>query len=236
MGLFPIIEADAVVQVSDKFRIYANQSFISGSAATISNVEIEPDSGAGYTSVYNLGDKEKWILDWAYTSGGDKTISVRLTDSLANQVTMSMVITCLTSAQDRLFATDADLKALEDDVLLYLPKGRSSFKYMHRKVQNEILDWIKDIGLRRRDGTEYDKDDIIDISEVKKLSIEWALYLIFEDLVKRPDDVFDRKSKLYQDRKNEAMRKARLKLDYDQSGNLDKSEFYNLQSSRMSRG
>ena len=236
MGLFPVLETDSVVQRNDKFRIYANQSFISGTTQTIANVEIKPSATDSFISIYNLGNKEKWFLDWAYAVAGDQVVTLRITDSLAVQATASMTVKSLTISEDNLFSNDQELKALEDDVLNYLPKGRSCFKYLHRKVQTLILDWIRDLGLSKADGTDYVSSDIVNALEFRKLSTDWALYLIFEDLVKRPDDVFDRKAKIYEDRMKDSMKKAKLKLDHNQNGVIEENEFYRFNSSRMSRG
>ena len=236
MGLFPIIEADSSVQVNDKLRIRACQSFISGSTATITNVEIETHTGDGFVSVYNAGDNGLWYLDWAYSTAGTKVISVKLTDSLANVVTMTMDITCLTEVEDNLFSTDSELKSREDEVMFYLPEGRSSFKYLHRRVQADIMDWLADMGLRNTDKELYTKDDVLNKTEIRKLSTVWALHLIYTDLVKRPDDVFDKKSKFYEDEIVKSKQKAKISLDYNKDGLQDSWENYDLTSSRMSRG
>ena len=77
MSIFVDCINEEIIQVNDKTRIDVSRSFVSG--ATITDIEIKPESAEDFISVFN-SDQEQWFLDWAYNSPGDKVISVRATD------------------------------------------------------------------------------------------------------------------------------------------------------------
>jgi hypothetical protein len=49
--IFPLVESEPIVQVSDKTRLSAVKSFKSNDEPAISLVEIEPESGSGFINV-----------------------------------------------------------------------------------------------------------------------------------------------------------------------------------------
>ena len=107
---------------------------------------------------------------------------------------------------------------LESDILKYVPEGRSSFKYVHREAQNEILDWLFTNGYMKADTTPYTIDDIINVSEFKFWSKYSTLRLLYEDFSKAPDDVFMQKAKRYENMAHTWRHKSVLHIDDNGDG------------------
>lgn len=228
MAIFPIIESDNTVQLNDKFRIDCTKSYISKGEAAVTLVEIEPHTGDGFIAVTGSPVLSKnWFLDWQYASAGGKTVSVRITTSGA-PVTVTKTISAITSATDKLFSTDQDLVAIEHNILKYVPEGRSSFKYIHREAQKQMLEWLYVNGYRKYDGSRITVDEVIDVENVKYWSIYLALRLIFQDLSNQPDDIFEKKSKLYQNDEHKWRENIALKFDLDGDGVQGATEGYSM--------
>lgn len=235
MAIFPIIECDSVVQENDKFRIDASKSYISKGENPITLVEIEPDTGLGFIAVQGLPVANKnFFLDWQYDSAGDKTVSVRITTDGA-PVTVTKTVVCVTEAEDKLFSNDQDLEEIENKILKYVPDGRSSFKYMHRRAQKEMIAYLNKCGWKKYDQTDITKDDFIDVEQVRYWSTYLTLRLIFKDISNQPNDVFEQKSKMYENQEHRWREIAALRLDLDGSGTQETLEGINLTSRDLVR-
>ena len=233
MAIFGIISVEPVVQVDDKLRIGGYKSFISPDEAAITLIEIEPETGAGFVDVTSQ-DMDDVYLDWIYLTNGDKEITLRITTDGAPQ-TFTKEISVLTEAEDKLFSTDSQLFNYEPDVIRYLPKGKSSFKYVHRQCQSEILEHLYTNGYVKTDNTRIEKEDVIRIEEVSYWSRFMALRIIYRQLSNAVDDIFDQKSKRYENDEHKWRNKAILKLDFNGDGVQGEYEAANITSKRLVR-
>jgi len=235
VAIFPKIECDDVVQVSDKFRIDCTKSYLSKGEAAISLVEIEPEVGSGFIAVTGSPIAAKnWFLDWEYAASGVKTVGVRVTTN-AVPVTLTTQVEVVTAEDDKLFSSDSDLVSIEHNILKYVPEGRSSFKYIHREAQKQILEWLYINGFRGTGNTRLTKENVIDVSEVRFWSKYLALRLIFQDLSNAPEDVFDKKSKLYQRDEHKWRENSGLKLDFNGDGVQGAYESANMTTRNLVR-
>lgn len=158
--LFPsLTNLESIVQVDDRFRLNASNSF--SPDEEITDVLIEPEVGAGFISIFNT-DKDKWYLDWAYELDGMKTVTIRLVGSVTVQKDKTYTINCLTEEDDALFSTDTDIYPFEPTINDELPKGKNSFLYAHRKAQDLILDWLREQRIFKTDESSsvFTKQDI----------------------------------------------------------------------------
>ena len=214
MSLFPFIECGDTEQVFDKMRINASKSFAGkDETSAITAVEIEPEAGAGFISVFD-SNKKNWFLDWEYATDGDKVISCRVTTDGA-PVVSTKTITILTQADDNLFATDDDLYRSETDILSFVPDGRNTFKYSHRYCQVQILEDLYRIGITDISGNKLTPAAVVNIDEVRQWSRFLALELIYLDVSNAVDDIFQQKSNIYKGWALESRQKAIMKLDFN---------------------
>ncbi len=235
MAIFPIIECDDKVQTSDKFRIDCSKSYISKGEAAVTLVEIEPHTGDGFIAVTgNPILSKNWYLDWQYATTGTKVVSLRITTSGA-PVTITKSIVCVDSATDKLFASDQDLVVIEHNILKYVPEGRASFKYIHREAQKQMLEWLYINGYRKYDGDRITVDEVLEVENVKYWATYLALRLIFQDLSNQPDDVFEKKSKMYQNDEHKWRENIALKFDLDGDGIQGSTEGYNFTTRSLVR-
>lgn len=231
----PIIECEATLQTLDKTRIDATKSFVSKDEPAITNVEIEPEAGNGYITVFASGDSKQWFLDWVYAGASRSVVvSCRITTSSGNTIT-TKTIAVVSSADDKLFSSDQDLLALEPDILKWVKKGRSSFLDVHRMAQAKILEYFDEAGIRNADGTKISKNEMLDLSEVRPWSRDLTLSLIFRGLSNQVDDVFDAKAKFYMSEAKKRSDRAVLAWDHDKDGELNEGEQITLTSSVMVR-
>jgi len=233
MAIFGYIETEDIVQENDKFRISAHKSYVSKDESAITAIEIEPEAGAGFINVYNI-DSDNWYLDWEYTTDGTKTISLRVTTDGA-PVTITKDITCLTEADDKLFSTDQDLFRHETDILKYVPRGKNTYKFMHRLAQTEILEQLYKDGYTTIDNLKLTKDNVIRIDELTQWSKFVTLRIIFRNLSNAIDDIYDRKSKSYQNDEHMWRTKAILKLDFNGDGEQGEYEYADITTRKLLR-
>lgn len=234
MAIFPIIESDDIVQVDDKFRINCSKTYISKGEAAITLVEIDPGTGTFVPVTGSPVSSKNWFMDFQHGTVGAKTVAVRVTTDGA-PITTSKTVTVLSVVDDYLFSKDQDLVAIESDVLKYVPDGRSSFKYAHREAQGQILEWLWVNGYKKNDGTRFVKTDFIDLLEVNYWSRYLTLRLIFKDLSNQVDDIFDKKSKAFENIEHQWRTKALLKLDVNGDDTLDVYEGFNMTTRRLVR-
>lgn len=236
MPAFGIIECEKVVQVSDKTRISAAKSFVSKGASAISTVEVEAEAAAGYVTVSGTGIQPKdWTLDWVYSTSGVKTISLRITQADATVTTFTKTLEVVTEAADLLWSDDQDLVTYEVDLLKWLPDGKASFKFVHRRSQSLILDWLDEIRIYKDDGTRIEKADLTHTEDLRKLSTMWTLENIFSSISNRPDDVFAQKATYYAEKRREAQNRGRIQADFNQNGEEDTWESADLRTVTMVR-
>lgn len=235
MAIFPNITVDEVVQVRDKFRIDATKSYISKGESAITLVEIEPYSGAGFIAVQgNPVKSSNFYLDWEYDTAGTKTVSLRITTN-GSPVTLTKTVSCVLESTDKLFSSDNDLLKIDSGILKLLPEGKSSFKYIHREAQNEILEWLYTNGYTKSDNVKFDKDDIINIDEVNFWSKYMALRLIYSDNSNSLNDIYSGQAKDAENKEHKWRQKAILKIDVNGDGIQDATEGFNLTTKYLTR-
>ncbi len=228
MALFPKLNSESIIQVNDKIRLDASQSYVDKSEAALTVVEVEPEAAAGFISVFDT-NQNNWYLDYQYATDGAKVVTVRV-DNGSGPVTATFNISVLSVADDKLFSDDSELIAVRNDILRWLPESKSSFLNVHRKAQDLIIADLDERGIVDVNGAKLTKAAIVDISEVKQWSIYLTLSLIFADLSNALDDVFDRDSKMYHSEMLKHRDRSFLRLDLNGDGNLDLGEGANIKS------
>lgn len=233
MAIFGILKTEPTVQTNDKTRLDARKSFVSKDELAVTLIEIEPDTGAGFVDITG-SSSDQWFLDWSYATDGDKTVSLRITTDGA-PVTETFTLPVVTPANDKLFTTDDDIRAYENEIMDLIPYGRSSFNYMHRKVRDLIIDWFNEEGYRNFDGTKITVDQILDNDEVRRWSENWVLHHIYQDNSNSIADKFTEKAAYYASRAADARNRSIFELDLNKDGNITRGENINVQSVRMKR-
>jgi hypothetical protein len=239
--IFPIIECDEVVQLNDKFRISAFNSYKTPNEPVWDSVEIEPYAGAGFIDV--TGDVSKpnpnrfWFLDFQYDTAGVKVVSLRITIGLS-VVTVTKNVTAVTEATDNLFSTDQLLKEQQSDIFRLLPDGKASFKYKHRAAQNFILDWLWNNGFYKSVGNGAEpflKTDIVDIDFISDWSTFVTLRMLYEENQSQGGDIFRQKAGDFLNKEERAREKCLLKIDTNGNGTLEVNEGAQIASRRLER-
>lgn len=221
------------MQVLDKTRLIAYQTYVAKGEAAITLVEIEPESGAGFINVTGMSSDD-WFLDWDYATDGIKDVSLRVTTD-GPPVTSISEITVLSAEDDKLFSTDDMLRNRETAILKFLPKGKSSYKYVHRAAQHEILEQLYKDGYYDFDGSKLTLDNILDISEFSQWSKFIVLRMIYRDLSNAIGDIYDAKSLMYEKESHMWRTKAILRVDINNDGILNKGEGFDLTTRRLIR-
>lgn len=223
MAIFPKLIHDDVVAVEDSIRLDATQTFTSKDEGAISLVEIEPEAGDGFISVFDTKPKN-WFLDWQYT-GVSRTVvvSVRVTTD-GGPVTSTFSLRVLTELDDYLFSTDNDLVSKEEDILKWLSAGRTSFKYKHRQVQTMVMEDFNERGVVDFDNEKLTTASIVDIEEVRQWAFNMVLSLIFNDNSNVVGDIFSVKADDYMSDALTHKHRAFFRLDLNNDGTIDKGE------------
>ena len=237
--LFPKLTFETVMQVDDKLRLDASRSFANDDE-NITDVLIEPESGSGFVSVYNNGNSQKWYLDWAYETDGFKDVSVQIVaDSGTKTKIYSAAINVLDEDTDALLSNDNDLLPYEPDILNYLPKGKNSYIYAHRKSQERILAYLDEQRIWKDQGEIYTKQDLVDVgADIKDQFKQWStfqtLLIIFESIQVSGGDIFQEKKAEYENLMRQARNRSSLRLDQNGDGVIDNVP-YNIRSARLVR-
>tara|TARA_R110002096_G_scaffold34017_3_gene97566 strand:- start:3033 stop:3755 length:723 start_codon:yes stop_codon:yes gene_type:complete len=225
--LFPKLTFETVLQVEEKTRLDAGLSFVTDDEV-ITDVLIEPANAFGFISVYNAGDSDKWYLDWAYDLDGMQDVSVKIVAVSGDKTKTYMAgINSLSVEDDALLSTDNDLMPFEPDLLNYLPNGKNSFTYAHRKAQERILSYLDEQRIWHNDGTRYTKQELVDVTdpEFKDQFRQWSsfetLLIIFESLQVSVGDIFQEKKTEYVALRNSARTRGALQLDANKDGTID---------------
>lgn len=231
--IFPVLEAEGVLQVLDKTRLSAVKSFVSKDNDPITLVEIEPEAGDGFIDVTGTSYKD-WYLDWSY-SGPSRLIVVSVRITAGSVTTTSKTIQIYTALDDYLFSNDLDIMGLEPDILKYVPQGKNSYLSVHREAQKKILDWLDEAGYKDTSGNRLTKDAMILLDEVRSWSRYLVLSLIFRSIYNAVDDVFVDKAKYYESLALKASSRAFLRLDLDGDGEISTGEAVQILSRDLVR-
>jgi hypothetical protein len=167
---------EELVQVNDKTRIDIGSSFVSGDAIT--DISIKPESSEPFISVFN-SNQDKWFLDWAYSTDGEKTISVEATDGI-NTVSQDFKIKIISVEDDNLYSTDAQLFNIESELRkdIYIPRGRNTFTNSHREAQSRILSYLDRKRIWNDDGSPITKTQLNLDDDLSKWSLYETAYII----------------------------------------------------------
>lgn len=229
-----VFELEGTAQIGDKTRLDATKTFATKGEADITLVEIDPTGEGTFIDVTGESHDD-WYLDWIY-SGPSNVLSpvLRVTTDGAPQI-FTKTINIVSADEEKLFSTDDDIKALEPDVMKYVPEGRASWIAVHRSAQSKILDTINKMGIRSTDGSLITKDQIIDIDEVRYWSRDLTLSLIFMLSQNSKDDFFAEKAKHYADEADAAKARAVLRLDFNKDGTQSVGESYDFTARDLRR-
>lgn len=237
--IFPKLTFDTVVQKDDMIRLDASLTF-SPENEHINDVEIQPEEGGDFISVFVNKQPSKWFIDWAYETSGFKNVSVRVTCSHEIKTkTYAAGINVLDEDEDALLSTDNDLMPYEPDILNYLPKGKNSYIYAHRKSQERILAYLDEQRIWKSNGEIYTKQDLIDVgADMKDQFRQWStfqtLLIIFESIQVSGGDIFQEKKQEYENLMRQARNRSSLRLDQNGDGVIDEVP-YNIRSARLVR-
>lgn len=240
MALFPSITFERVLQIEEKTRLDSGRSFVTDDEV-ITDILIQPSATDAFISVYNGGDTDKWFLDWAYEVDGFKDIAVQIVADSGNKTKTYMAgINVLTEEIDALLSTDNDILPFEPKLYRYLPRGKSSFIYVHRKAQERIVAYLDEQRIWKDDNSRYTKLDLSTVAdpEFKEQFRQWssfeALLIIFESFQVSSGDLFQEKKEEYTSLRNGARTRSALRLDQDGDGELDVTP-YDIRTTRMVR-
>lgn len=218
-------KAESIVQVNDLFRIDCSRVMLL-SGFEVDLIEVELDTGLGFTEVYNRTTAEsdssyevKKYLDAIYDSAGEKTITVRATSG--GDVKQAIkTVTVLTEVEDSLFSGDEDIVTHEESIYELLREGKNSFKNIHRLAQQDILLYLNE----RYPDEDLTKDSLVDKTQVRSWSKFLTLYYIFQSNVNTIDDIHNQKAELYKKLAEDALDSAVIALDLDGDGEEDTQE------------
>ena len=222
--IFPKLSHESIIQVGDKLRFSAVDSF--STDGQITEILINPDDSQMVSySIFNE-DQERWFIDWAYQSSGEKTIILKVLVGIEEEE-KEFTINVISETDDALLSKDSDLFPYEPNVKKYLPLGKSSFNYVHRAAQEKILAYLDEQRIWKNDNSRYTKEDLINIegSEFKKQFNMWSIFqtllIIFESSQVSRDDVFQEKRTEYEKEMRIHRNRASLRLDADGDGVAD---------------
>lgn len=218
--LFPKANIDSLVQVADMFRIDAQGSFFTN-GEELTEFNIYPDFANAPTTVFNvLSDcPEDHYLDWAYETAGEYSIKVEM-KTLSETKAITYTINVITEADDNLLSTDAMVYSYESELKKYLPFGRNSWKYLHRKAQEEILDYMYRNGIFNPDGSKIEKSQLIG-DKLEKWSTFETILLIYQDIKTSNAEAFNEKLEDYSFKRNEARKIYKMSYDSNKDGVVD---------------
>jgi hypothetical protein len=219
-----------LVQVNDKTRIDVSKSFVSGSSIT--GITIKPSEDDVAISVFNT-NQERWYLDWAYSSDGEKTITVQATDG-TNTVSQNFTINVITAIEDNLYSNDSQIFAIESELKRYIPQGRNSYINIHREAQSRILNYLDRKRIWQDNGEPYTKTQINLHGELQKWSLYEAMLMIYTDLLISVGDKFAEKVNEYKSLRNYERDRGAIRIDKNNNGIIDQgSEIQELKSFRL---
>jgi len=223
MAIFPVLNIENKVQIGDTIRLDATRSYPSKGEAAITLVEIQPEASESFVDV--TGTKQTdWFLDWQY-AGASRTVDITVrvtTDGLP--VTYSTQLSVMTVADDALFSTDSDLMQHEQEILKFLPKGKTTFISKHRRAQELIVEHFNERGVIKTNREKLNKLDFVDIEEVKQWSIALTLGMIFQDNSNVVGDIWSNKANEYFSQAVEHRTRAYFRIDLNGDGAITGGE------------
>lgn len=219
--IFAKADLDSLIQTADMFRVDASGSFFSD-GEIITELNIYPDFIGDPATVFNVYAEdcpEEWKLDWAYEIDGDYTVRVEIKTATETKFT-DYPITAISEADDMLFSTDSMIYSYESELRRYLPEGRNSWKYLHRKAQTEILDYLYRNGILNPDGTKIEKTQLIG-DKLDLWSTFETMLLIYQDLKVSNAELFNEKLADYSEKRTDARQRYIIAYDSDKDGDVD---------------
>jgi hypothetical protein len=240
VDIFINISCDSTVQTGDKIRFDLSKSFVPRpfmTAADITKIEVSPVNDGSFVTIHDstipllkLSVKD-WYFDWVYSSQSaviplttTQEISFRFTASDLSTATKVQQVNLLTPVQDNLFSSDTDLIAHEPDILKWLPEGRSTWNYIHRRSQQRILSYLFEKGYKNLDGSPFTVAQILNKYDVKEWSTFMSLKIIFGSIINSKDDIFTEKSRFYENLEGKA-NKTDVRIDLNKDSAQGSSEF-----------
>jgi hypothetical protein len=221
---------ESIVQIGDKTRIDVSRSFVNG--ASVTDILIKPEATEASISVFNT-NQDKWYIDWAYSTDGEKTITVEATDGV-NTISQNFKITVISEEDDNLYSTDSQIFSIESELKRYIPLGKSSFNNAHREAQSRILTYLDRKRVWNENGEAYTKDQLNVVGDLTKWSLYEALFVIYTDLFISVGDKFAEKVNQYKELKGFERERSAVRIDKDKSGTIESSnEFQDLKSFRL---
>lgn len=227
--IFPNIKFDKVVQECDCIRYDASHTVISKPYVyeDVRFVEISPD-GVTFIEIKNIDTDTKevrqkdWFLDWCFdtipvfATDGVVNPAIRVTATDGGIFTKSFSLTIVTKEDDCLFSEDCNLLAEEHDILKWLPAGRTSFNYVHRRAKERIFAWLEEQGHKDCYGNPLTKEDVLKASEFKEWSLYMTFRIIFFDVYNQNGDTYKDKYLEYKSREEQSRDRA---FSFDVNGN-----------------
>lgn len=233
-----VLNAESVVRVGDKIRLDASgTTYISLTpSVTISSVTIKPEDIAPVFDVTgNPVNKKNWVLDYFYSTDGVKTVTVTVTLSDSSIHSKSFAVTAISQADDKLLVDDDDLRAMDFELMRFIPDGYSSWRHVHRRSTREVIDFINSMRLSKVNGDPLTFDELKDSRLAKDFALKSSLALIYQQLSNKPDDKFYQR---YLDAKKtlEAYKsRADWAFDFDGNGQIDNYERADMLTGRLLR-
>lgn len=221
--LFPKIDADTLVQIADMFRIDVSKSFVTN-GEELTEINIWPDFvGAPLVSFNVLDpDQDSWYLDWAYETDGDYTVRLELKTDTDSKVT-THTVTAVTAEDDHLLSDDNMIYTEESEFKKYLPYGRNSWKYIHRKALGEILDYLYRKGKLNPDGTKITKEQLIG-DNLAEWSTYEAILLILQDNKTSDSEAWTQKIQHYKEKREDYRDRYLIIYDSDKDGEITEED------------
>ena len=230
--IFPNLIFDNLVQEADMLRFDASKSFV-GSGETLNGIKVYPDfdnNPAIFYDVFVEDCPEDWVLDYAYAAEGNYTVRLELSTTAPATEIKDYSVTVITEAEDNLQSTDAMLYSYESELKRYLPDGRNSWKYRHRKALEEILDYLYRNGIYRYNPEESQRKDLRITKEsligdkLEKWSTFETLIMIFQDIKSSNIDFFNEKIDDYTALRNDARKVYCIQIDSNLDGQVDEKD------------
>lgn len=213
--IFPSVKMDSLSQVDDRFRIDFEGS-TTHDGTELTSIEVIHDPLQAALTVFKPSlNKNNMFLDWQFGVAGVKQVTV-IFYAGADTKQVLKTIKVLTQAEEKLFSSDEMLIQRESNILSLLPAGRSSFIYMHRLAQKEILKDLEKMGYG-----DLLPANLLKIEDVQEWSTLKVLALIFESNITSIQDVHTQKRLTYANLALEAKNRSVVKLDLDANGTED---------------
>lgn len=215
--LFPKADIDGLIQIADMFRIDASKSFKTNNEE-LTEFNIYPDFDNSPLTVFNvLSDcDEDHYLDWAYETAGDYTVKIEM-KTLSETSEKTYLIEAISEEDDNLLSNDSMIYSYESELKKYLPFGRNSWKYLHRKAQEEILDYFYRNAILNPDNTKIEKSQLIG-DKLDKWSTFETILLIYQDIKTSNAEAFNEKIVDYSMKRNEARKRYLISYDSNKDG------------------